>query len=82
MNEYKTKSETKKTANEYRYFLEINFVGVNRLFVLIYLNRKNDAKRFKSWRCYLPKGNKLRNNCSGKAVLMSHELHFTNFFKY
>ena len=28
-NEYKTKSETKSTRNEYRYFLESNFVGVN-----------------------------------------------------
>ena len=36
----------KNTANEYRYFLESNFVGVNRLFVLIYLNRNNDVKRF------------------------------------
>ena len=41
LHEYKTKSETKNTTpNEYRYFLESNFVGVNRLFVLFYLNRK------------------------------------------
>ena len=26
-NEYKTKSETKNTTNEYRYFLESHFVG-------------------------------------------------------
>ena len=32
-NEYKIKSETKNTTNEYRYFLESNFVGVNGLFV-------------------------------------------------
>ena len=31
-------------ANEYRYFIESNFVGVNRLFVLVYLNRDNDVK--------------------------------------
>ena len=30
-NEYKTKSEDKNTTNKYRYFLESNFVGVNRL---------------------------------------------------
>ena len=30
-NEYKTKSENKNTANEYRYFLKSDFVGVNRL---------------------------------------------------
>ena len=35
-NEYKTKSENKNTTNEYRYFLKSNFVGVNRLFVLVY----------------------------------------------
>ena len=45
-NEHKTKSENKNTTKEYRYFLESNFVGVNRLFALIYLNRNNDVKRF------------------------------------
>ena len=43
-NEYKTKSENKNTTNEYRYFLESNFVGVNRLFVLAYLNHNNNSK--------------------------------------
>ena len=47
-NEYKTKSENKTAANEFRYFLELNFVGVNKLFVLVYLNGENDAKRFNS----------------------------------
>ena len=37
-NEYKTKSENKNTANEFRYFLESNFVRLNRLFVLVYTN--------------------------------------------
>ena len=45
-NEYKTKSENKNTKNEYKYFLELNFAGVNILFALIYLNRNNDVKRF------------------------------------
>ena len=31
-NEYKTKSEKENLTNKYRYFLESNFVGVNRLF--------------------------------------------------
>ena len=31
-NEYKTKIENKNTTNDYRYFLESVFVGVNRLF--------------------------------------------------
>ena len=44
-NEYKTKIESKNTKNEYRYFLGSNFVGVNRLFVLIYLNKNNDVKK-------------------------------------
>ena len=43
------------TTNEYRYFLDSNFVGVNRLFVLSYLNRDNDVKRFKTPKYYLPK---------------------------
>ena len=43
-------------ANEYRYFLESNFAGVNRLFVLIYSNQDENAERFKGKRYYLPKG--------------------------
>ena len=43
------------TTNEYRYFLDSNFVGVNRLFVLSYLNTDNDVKRFKTPKYYLPK---------------------------
>ena len=54
-SEHKTKSENKNTPNEYRCNIESNFV-VNGLFVLIYLNRDNDRKRFKAQRYYLPKG--------------------------
>ena len=43
-NEYKMKSENKNTTNEYRYFLELNFLGVNRLFVLIYPNQNDSVK--------------------------------------
>ena len=49
-NEYKSKSENKNTANEHRYFLESNFVEVNRLFGLIYSNENDNAKRFKARR--------------------------------
>ena len=35
-NEYKTKSGNKNTTNEFRFFLQSNFVVVNRLFVLVY----------------------------------------------
>ena len=34
-NEHKTKSEHKNTTSEYRYYLESNFVGFNKLFVLV-----------------------------------------------
>ena len=56
-NEYKTESENENTANKYRYFLESNFVGVNRLFVLVCSNQDADSKRFNTRRYYLPKGN-------------------------
>ena len=55
-NKYKTKNETNTKTNEYRYFLKSNFFGVNRLFVLVYLNRGNDVKWFKNRRYYLPEG--------------------------
>ena len=48
MNEYKIKSENKNTTNEYRYFLESDFVGVSRLFVLVYSNQDDNAKRYKA----------------------------------
>ena len=55
-SEYKTKSENKNMTNKYRYFLESNFVGVNRLFVLVYSYQDGNAKRFKAKRYYLSKG--------------------------
>ena len=54
-NEYKTKSENKNTANEYRYFFKSNFLGFNRLFILFYTNAANNAKRFNARKFYLPK---------------------------
>ena len=48
-NEYKTKSEKKTTADEYRYFVGSNFVGVYKLFVLIYSKTKKSVlKDFKT----------------------------------
>ena len=58
--EYETKSENKNATNEYRYFLKSNFVGVKRLFVLVYKNDANNAKRFNAQKYYLPKG-KIKN---------------------
>ena len=55
-NEYDTKSENKKTTKEYRYFLESNFIGVNRLFFLVYWNQDAASKRIKNQKYYLPKG--------------------------
>ena len=46
-NEYETKRD-KNATNEFRYFLKSNFVVVNRLFLLVYLNRDNDVKRVDS----------------------------------
>ena len=45
----------KNTANKYRYFLESNFVGVDRLFILVYANWNLNVERYKARRCYLPK---------------------------
>ena len=55
LNEYKTKSGNKNTTNECRYFLESNFVGVNRLFVSVYINQDVNAKRFNVRKYYSPK---------------------------
>ena len=56
-NDYKTKTENKnKTNEEYGYFLESNFRGVNRLFNLIYSIKDNNSKRYKAKQYYIPKG--------------------------
>ena len=54
--EYKTKRDDKNTTNEFRYVLKSNFVGVNRFFVLVYLNRNINVKRFNSRIYCLPEG--------------------------
>ena len=55
-NEFKTKRENKNTTNEFRYLLKSNFVGVNRLFALVYTNEDDSSMRFKTWIYYLAKG--------------------------
>ena len=55
-NKYKTKSDNKNTTNKFRFFLESNFFGLKRLFVLVYTNQDVASKRFKTKRYYLPKG--------------------------
>ena len=56
-NKNKTKSENKNTIIECRYFLESNFVGLNRLLPLVNSNAGDNAKKYKAWRYYLPKVN-------------------------
>ena len=43
-----------KTTNEYRYFIESNFVGVTRLFAIVYATNGDNANRFNAERYYLP----------------------------
>ena len=50
-NEHKTKSEYNDTVDKYKYFLESNFAGVTRLYVLNYSKEDGNWKRY-----YLPKG--------------------------
>ena len=50
LNEYETKSDHKNTRNEFRFFVESNFFGVNRLIVLAYTNQDAAPKRFKAER--------------------------------
>ena len=54
-NERKTKSENRNTTNNYRYFLQSNFVAVNSLFALVHSNEDDGSKRFNTRRYYLPK---------------------------
>ena len=51
----KQKKEIENTTNEQKQLLESNFVGVNRLFVVVYFNRGNDIKRYSGKNYYLPK---------------------------
>ena len=55
-NKHETKRENKDTTKEYRYFLNSKFVGANRLFVLVYSDADDYAKRLKAERFYLPRG--------------------------
>ena len=51
-NKFQTKNENKNAANEYIYFLESNFVGVDRLLVLVYPNQDSNSRSFKTQRYY------------------------------
>ena len=41
----KNQFESKTTTSEFRFCLKSNFFGVNRLFVLVHVNRDNDTKQ-------------------------------------
>ena len=45
-----------RIANEYRYSLKSNFLGVNGLIVVIYLYKDDNAQCYKSRRHYFIKG--------------------------
>ena len=49
-NEYKTKSETKIQQMNIDIFSKSNFVVAYGLFVLVYTNEANNAKRFNVWK--------------------------------
>ena len=51
---YRTKSNNKDTTSEFRFFLKSNFVGLNRLFFLVYSNQ-DVSRRFWAKSYYLPK---------------------------
>ena len=81
-NEYLTKIVSKSTKNEYKSFIESILVGVNKLFVFTYLNRKNNIKRFKTRKYYVLKGIIIdyekrlwiyQNQCKSKANDMSRQ---------
>ena len=59
-NKYKIKSDNKNTTNEFRYFLKLSFVEVDRLFALVDTNEAKNAKRFNPQKYYLRKG-KIKN---------------------
>ena len=52
----KTIGQNKNTTSEYRYFIELNFFGLNRLFALVYTKEDDNVERFKSRRYFLTKG--------------------------
>ena len=52
----KVRIKIQKMTNEGRCFLEPDFVGVRKFFVLVYSNQDKYAIRFKTRRYYLPQG--------------------------
>ena len=50
------------TDNKFTFFLESHFVGVNSLFVLVYINQDAASKRLKTEMYYLPK--EIFDNCT------------------
>ena len=55
-NEYKTNIKNKNTANEYRYFLNLKLLGVNRFLVLVYSNQDGNGEMNKARSYELSKG--------------------------
>ena len=55
-SEYKTNIKNKNTANEYRYFLNLKLLGVNRFLVLVYSNQDGNGETNKARSYELSKG--------------------------
>ena len=51
----KQKSENKNATSQYISFIELNFVWVNKLFVLTYSNEDDNSERCQVKTYYLPK---------------------------
>ena len=72
-NEFKTKSENKNTTNEYRYFLESNFVEVNRLFwfiqIMVTMQRDIEPEGV-----FLPKGVIKKRLQKSERIFMTSQL--------
>ena len=76
-------SEKENITNEFRYFLKLKFVRVNRLFVSVYPNWNVDVKRFNARKYYLPKG--IIKNCNaifyGKTSMINQSILIKNSMK-
>ena len=76
-------SQKENITNEFRYFLKIKFVRVNRLFVSVYPNRNVDVKRFNARKYYLSKS--IIKNCNaifhGKTSVMNQSILIKNSMK-
>lgn len=75
MKEYKTKNKTKNTTTDFRSFLESNFVGVTRLFLMVCSNLDDNLKGDKAQNIIYQKYNVIiygRNFCNQSILIMNN----------